>query len=228
MINIKDILETINMIREECLDIRTITMGISLYDCAADGVDTVCDRIYDKITKTAEKLVSTGVDIEKEYGIPIINKRVSVTPISMLGGKHSSDDYVKLAKTLDRAAETLGINFIGGFGALVHKGMTKADDTLLSVIPEALAETKTVTGCYCGDLLSWVMGKAPSDALWATIMSNVNIVAVSTLADPACIVLSEGVAPDDDTLVRAKEQGINILTTSLDTFDACVRIASAL
>ena len=118
MLNTNDILETINMIKQENLDIRTITMGISLYDCASDNVDTVCDRIYDKITTKAEKLVATGCDIEKELGIPIINKRVSVTPISLVGGKYSPEDYVKIAHTLDRAAHTVGINFIGGYSAL--------------------------------------------------------------------------------------------------------------
>ena len=117
MINLNDILETINMIKEENLDIRTVTMGISLLDCASDDINVLCDRIYDKLTTRAEKLVPGGEDIEKQYGIPIINKRVSVTPVSLIGGKHSSDDYIKIAQTLDRAANTLGINFIGGFGA---------------------------------------------------------------------------------------------------------------
>ena len=144
MINTNDILETINMIKDENLDIRTITMGISLYDCAGDDVNVVCDRIYDKITKTAERLVSTGCDIEKEYGIPIINKRVSVTPISMVGGRFDSDDYVKMAKALDRAANTLGINFIGGYGALVQKGFTNNARNLIMSIPEALATTERV------------------------------------------------------------------------------------
>ena len=132
------------MIKEENLDIRTITMGISLYDCAADGVDTVCDRIYDKITKRAEKLVSVVCDIEKEYGIPIINKRVSVTPISLVGGRYSPEDYVKIAATLDRAAHTLGINFIGGYSALVQKGFTDNARNLIISIPEALASTERV------------------------------------------------------------------------------------
>ena len=144
MINMKDILETINMIKEENLDIRTITMGISLYDCASDDVNVVCDRIYDKITKTAERLVSVGCDIEKQYGIPIINKRVSVTPISLVGGKYTSEDYIKIAKTLDRAADTLGINFIGGYGALVQKGFTDNARNLIESIPEALAQTQRV------------------------------------------------------------------------------------
>ncbi len=144
MINTNDILETINMIKDENLDIRTITMGISLYDCAGDDINVVCDRIYDKITSSAEHLVSTGEDIEKEYGIPIINKRVSVTPISMVGGRYTQDDYVRIAKTLDRAAHTLGINFIGGYGALVQKGFTNNARSLIMSIPEALSVTERV------------------------------------------------------------------------------------
>ena len=144
LISFDDVFETINMIKEENLDIRTITMGISLYDCAGDDIDTVCDRIYEKITSRARDLVKVGCDIEKEYGIPIINKRVSVTPISLVGGKYSKDDYVKIAKTLDRAAHTLGINFIGGFSALVQKGFTENARNLIAAIPEALASTERV------------------------------------------------------------------------------------
>ncbi len=144
MLNINDILETINMIREENLDIRTITMGISLIDCAGDDINAVCDRVYDKITTKAARLVSVGDDIEKQYGIPIVNRRVAVTPISLLGGRFSSEDYIKLAKTLDRAADTLGINFIGGYGALVQKGCTVGDEQLIESIPYALAETERV------------------------------------------------------------------------------------
>ncbi|MBO5966910.1 MAG: PFL family protein [Clostridia bacterium] len=144
MLNINDILETINMIREENLDIRTITMGISLIDCAGDDINAVCDRVYDKITTKADRLVSVGDDIEKQYGIPIVNRRVAVTPISILGGRFSSEDYIKLAKTLDRAADTLGINFIGGYGALVQKGCTVGEEQLIESIPYALAETERV------------------------------------------------------------------------------------
>ena len=144
MVNTKDIIETINMIREENLDIRTITMGISLYDCVSEDENVLCDKIYDKITKSAENLVSTGCAIEKKYGIPIVNKRVSVTPISLVGGAISPDGYIKVAKTLDRAAKALGINFIGGFSALVQKGMTNGAKNLISVIPEALAQTDFV------------------------------------------------------------------------------------
>lgn len=141
LLNMNDILETINMIRNENLDVRTITMGISLYDCVSDDVDRLCDKIYDKITTKAENLVKTGEDISKKYGVPIVNKRVSVTPVSLIGGACDSDGYVKIAKTLDRAAKTLGINFIGGFTALVQKGMSKDSAELIKAIPQALTET---------------------------------------------------------------------------------------
>ncbi|MBQ1245730.1 MAG: PFL family protein [Clostridia bacterium] len=144
MLDTRDILETIQMIREENLDIRTVTMGISLFDCVSDDGNRLCDNIYDKITRKAEHLVATGQDIEKKYGIPIVNKRVSVTPISLVAGNMSPDVFLKLAHTLQRAADTVGINFIGGYSALVHKGMTQGDRNLISVIPEALAETQMV------------------------------------------------------------------------------------
>lgn len=141
LLNMNDILETINMIRNENLDVRTITMGISLYDCVSEDVDRLCDKIYDKITTKAENLVKTGENISKKYGVPIVNKRVSVTPVSLIGGACDSDGYVKIAKTLDRAAKTLGINFIGGFTALVQKGMSKGSAELIKAIPQALTET---------------------------------------------------------------------------------------
>ena len=144
MFDTKDILETIQMIRQENLDIRTITMGISLFDCVSDDPDRLCDKIYDKITRQAEHLVETGCDIEKKYGIPIVNKRVSVTPISLVAGNMSPDGFLKVAHTLQRAADTVGVNFIGGYSALVHKGMTQGDRNLISVLPEALAETSLV------------------------------------------------------------------------------------
>ena len=144
MINTKDILETINMIREENLDIRTITMGISLFDCVSEDEGRLCEKIYDKITTSARDLVKVGGEIEKKYGIPIVNKRVSVRPISLVGGTLSPDGYIRVAKTLDRAAKELGINFIGGFSALVQKGMTRGAENMISIIPEALAETDFV------------------------------------------------------------------------------------
>ncbi|GER72821.1 PFL family protein [Weizmannia acidilactici] len=140
----KQILETIRMIEEEKLDIRTITMGISLLDCIdADG-EKARRNIYDKITTLAENLVQVGEDIESEYGIPIINKRISVTPISLIAGATDEKDYVAFAKTLDAAAKKVGVNFIGGFSALVQKGYHKGDKILIDSIPEALAETERV------------------------------------------------------------------------------------
>ena len=144
MINTKDILETINMIEEEHLDVRTITMGISLLDCAAGTPKETCDNIYKKITTYAKDLVKTGEDIEKEYGIPIIHKRISITPISLVGGLKTKDDYILAAKTLDKAAKQVGVNFLGGFSALVQKGMTNKDLEFLDSIPEALACTERV------------------------------------------------------------------------------------
>ena len=144
MINTKDILETIKMIEEEHLDIRTITMGISLRDLASDDVNVLADKIYDKVTRRAEKLVATGEQIERELGIPIINKRISVTPIAMIGAVTNANSYVPLAKALNRAASATGVNFVGGFSALVQKGFAKGDEILINSIPEALAETNLV------------------------------------------------------------------------------------
>lgn len=144
MINFQNIMETINMIEKEKLDIRTITMGISLLDCCdSDGAKSRM-KIYEKITRYAENLVKVGEDIETEYGIPIINKRVSVTPIALIAQACSDMNYSSFAEVLDKAADTVGINFIGGFSALVQKGYTKGDKILLDSIPEALAATKNV------------------------------------------------------------------------------------
>ncbi len=140
MINNSEIFETLNMINSEHLDVRTITMGISLLDCACDDYKKATVKVYDKITKYAENLVKTGCDIEKEFGIPIINKRISVTPISHVSA--SCGHYVDFAKALDKAAETTGVNFIGGYSALVAKGYTESDRLFVESIPEALAETK--------------------------------------------------------------------------------------
>ncbi len=148
MINSGEILQTIEMIDQQHLDIRTITMGISLRDCAHPDLKKCCDKMYDKITRCAEKLVKTGEDIEKEFGIPIINKRISVTPIAIAAESCETDDYVPFAKTLDAAAAEVGVNFIGGFSALVHKGFTMGDKRLIAAIPQALAET----GCVCSSV----------------------------------------------------------------------------
>lgn len=144
MINQNNILETIHMIDQQHLDIRTITMGISLLSCADPDPQNACRKIYDKITKSAEKLVQTGEDIENEFGIPIVNKRISVTPISLVAAASDTEDYVMFAETLDRAAKQTGVNFIGGYSALVQKGMTEADRRLIRSIPEALSETELV------------------------------------------------------------------------------------
>lgn len=143
-LGIKDILETIDMVDNQNLDVRTITMGISLMDCISDDIDSVCTRVYDKITTKAQNLVKTGEDIETEFGIPIVNKRISVTPISILANPFNSEQCVKIAKALDRAAETTGVNFLGGYSSLVQKGYTKGDRVLISSIPEALASTNKV------------------------------------------------------------------------------------
>ncbi len=142
VINENLILETINMIKLYNLDIRTVTMAISLRDCADSNVDVVCENIYNKITKYAKNLVAYADDLENEYSIPIINKRISVTPVALIGEACKNPDYVKIAQTLDNAAKAVGVNFIGGFSALVEKGCTKGDNLLIESIPEALAKTE--------------------------------------------------------------------------------------
>ena len=144
MLNTADILETINMIKEENLDIRTVTMGISLFDCVSDDIDRLEANIYNKITSRAKRLVSVCEELEATYGIPIINKRISVTPLSLIGGAIGSDGYVRLALMLERAANELGVNFIGGFGALVQKGFTLGARQLIEAIPEALSKTTKI------------------------------------------------------------------------------------
>ena len=144
MMNANEILETIRMIDRENLDIRTITMGISLLSCACDDMDLLCTRIYDHICHCAYDLVRVGKEIEERYGIPIVNKRVSVTPISLVAAGTKANDYVPIARAMDRAAKTLGIDFIGGFSALVHKGATASDEALIASIPEALSVTDFV------------------------------------------------------------------------------------
>ncbi len=146
MINIYEVNETNNMIEHENLDVRTITLGISLLDCIDSDLAAVNEKIYEKITSTAKDLVSTGQAIEKDFGIPIVNKRISVTPIALVGGAacRCPEDFVTIARTLDRAAREVGVNFIGGYSALVSKGMTRADELLIRSIPQALAETERV------------------------------------------------------------------------------------
>ena len=144
MLDKNDVLSTVQMIDRQHLDIRTITMGISLLSCADRDAKAACEKIYDKITRYAEGLVKTGEDIEREFGIPIVNKRISVTPIALVAAASETEDYVPFAVALDRAAKAVGVNFIGGFSALVQKGMTDADHRLIAAIPEALAVTDLV------------------------------------------------------------------------------------
>ena len=144
MLNHQNILETLDMIDHQHLDVRTITMGISLLDCCDSDPRAACRKIYDKITRKAEKLVSTGEAIEREFGIPIVNKRISVTPMALVAGASRTDDYVPFAVAMDEAAKTTGVNFIGGFSALVQKGGTHGDRKLIASIPEALAVTDFV------------------------------------------------------------------------------------
>ena len=146
MLNISEVIETNQMIHEMNLDVRTITMGISLLDCVGKNLSETKERIYQKITQSARDLVATGEEISAEYGVPIVNKRISVTPIALVGNSvaRSPEDFVELAKTLDEAAKTVGVNFIGGYSALVSKGMTEADENLIRSIPMALAVTERV------------------------------------------------------------------------------------
>ena len=144
MINTREIMETIRMIDEEHLDIRTITMGISLLDCIDENAERACTKIYDKITGYAKELVKTGEDISRQYGIPIINKRISVTPVALVAGASNADSYLCYAEALDRAAKETGVNFIGGFSALVHKGFAKGDRILIESVPEVLSRTERV------------------------------------------------------------------------------------
>ena len=149
MLRQNEIMQTLDMIDHQHLDIRTITMGISLRDCCGSDPQVTARKIYDKITRCAEKLVPTGEAIERELGIPIVNKRISVTPIALVAGASETEDYVPFAAALDRARAETGVNFIGGFSALVQKGMTPADEKLIRAIPEALAVLAT------GGLQAW-------------------------------------------------------------------------
>lgn len=146
MINISEVLETNNMIERENLDVRTITMGISLLDCADNSLSVTCEKIYNKITTLARDLVKTGEEISREFAIPIVNKRISITPIALVGATCCKipADYVVIAKTLDKAAKEVGVNFLGGYSAIVSKGMTKSDELLIRSIPQAMAETERI------------------------------------------------------------------------------------
>ncbi len=205
MINTGDILETIGMIQNEHLDIRTITMGISLLDCCSGDIDVSCTKIYDKTTRLAPKLVKTGEDTEKEYGIPIINKRISVTPIAMILAS-SGGDPVKYALTLEKASREVGVNFIGGYSALVQKGFAQGDEALIRSIPEALSRTEHI--CSSVNIGSTKTG-INMDAV--KLMGNVIKNAAYATEDRDCTGAAKLVvfcnAPDDNPFMAGASHG---------------------
>ncbi|WP_276935561.1 PFL family protein [Dielma fastidiosa] len=206
MLNANDILQTIKMIDEEDLDIRTITMGISLLDCADADIDKSCEKIYNKITRLAKDLVKTGNDIEKEYGIPVINKRISVTPIAMLAAV-SGGDPIKYALTLERCAQSVGVNFIGGFSALVQKGFSAGDLEVMNAIPQALAQTDHV--CASVNIGSTKAG-INMDAV--KIMGEKVVEAAKLTQDRNCIGAAKLVifcnAPEDNPFMAGAFHGV--------------------
>ena len=207
MFNAGDILETIRMIQDECLDIRTTTMGISLLDCIDPDINKACDKVYDKITRKAEKLVETGEKIEKEYGIPIINKRIAVTPIAMLAAACPKDSPVKFAKALQRAAETCGVNFVGGYSALVHKGFSAGDLELIRSIPEALdVTTRLCSSVNVGSTRSGIN----MDAVRS--MGDIVLESAKLTADRQCVGPSKLVifcnAPEDNPFMAGAFHGV--------------------
>lgn len=206
MIDIKDIMETVNMIDHDNLDIRTVTMGISLLDCIDANAKTACDKIYEKITRKAGNLVKTGCDIEREYGIPIINKRISVTPIAMIAAASKADPVI-FAKTLQRAADATGVNFIGGYSALVHKGFSAGDLELIRSIPEALSVTNNI--CSSVNIGSTKAG-INMDAV--KLMGQIIRQTAEATADRDCIGCAKLVvfcnAPEDNPFMAGAFHGI--------------------
>ena len=205
MLNFNDILETITMIQDEHLDIRTITMGISLLDCADSDIDRSCRKVYEKVTTRAKDLVAVGESIEKKYGIPIVNKRISVTPIAMLVAA-SGGDPVKYAHALDKAAKAVGVNFIGGYSALVQKGFSAGDRELIQSIPRALSETEFV--CSSVNIGSTKAG-INMDAV--KMMGNVVKEAANLTRDNQCIGAAKLVvfcnAPEDNPFMAGAFHG---------------------
>ncbi len=210
MININEVIETNQMIEKENLDVRTVTLGISLLDCISDNIETLCSKVYDKITRTAENLVSVCREIEREYAIPIVNKRISVTPAALVGASacRSTEDWISLAKTLDRAADTVGVNFLGGFSALPAKGMTNAERQLILSIPKALACTEHV--CASVNLASTKTG-INMDAV--SLMGQVIRDTAAQTADRDSIGCAKLVvfcnAPDDNPFMAGAFHGVS-------------------
>ena len=207
MLNVYDILETIRMIQDECLDIRTITMGISLLDCIDPDIDRACEKVYEKITTRAKNLVSVGQQIETEYGIPIINKRISVTPIAMLCGACKGGDPVKFAKALQRAADACGVNFIGGYSALVQQGFSAGDLELIHSIPEALDVTTNL--CSSVNIGS---SKAGINMDAVALMGGIIRQSAELTADRQCVGPSKLVvlcnAPEDNPFMAGAFHGV--------------------
>ena len=207
MLNVYDILETIRMIQDECLDIRTITMGISLLDCIDPDIDRACEKVYEKITTRAKNLVSVGQQIETEYGIPIINKRISVTPIAMLCGACKGGDPVKFAKALQKAADACGVNFIGGYSALVQKGFSAGDLELIRSIPEALDVTTNL--CSSVNVGS---SKAGINMDAVALMGGIIRQSAELTADRQCVGPSKLVvlcnAPEDNPFMAGAFHGV--------------------
>ena len=215
MLETKDILETINMIDNENLDVRTITMGISLLDCIDDDIDKACTKVYDKICRSAKDLVKTGEDIQREYGIPIINKRISVTPIAMVAAPCQSKKVVKFAHALDKAAKELGVNFIGGYSALVQKGFASGDYALIESIPEALATTDFV--CSSVNIGSTKAG-INMDAV--KMMGKTVVQTAQATADRDCIGAAKLVvfcnAPEDNPFMAGAFHGVGEADTVIN------------
>ncbi len=203
MLNTFDILETIRMIQDECLDIRTITMGISLLDCIDPDIDKACEKVYQKITSKAANLVKVGEQIEKEYGIPIVNKRISVTPIAMLAAACPEESPVKFALTLQKAADACGVNFLGGYSALVHKGFSAGDLALIRSIPEALSLTNNVcSSVNIGSTRSGINMDAVA-LMGKTILESAKITADRQCIGPAKLVVFCNAVEDNPFMAGA-------------------------
>lgn len=217
MITPSEVLETNHMVEQENLDVRTITMGISLLDCADTNLKTCCNKIYNKITTCAKDLVSTGEEISREIGIPIVHKRISVTPIALVGASccHTTADYVQIALTLDRAAAAVGVNFLGGFSALVSKGMTPGDELLIRSIPEALASTNLI--CSSVNVGSTKNG-INMDAV--RLMGDIIKDTAEATRDKACIGPAKLVvfcnAPDDNPFMAGAFHGVSEADTIIN------------
>lgn len=238
MITPSEVLETNHMVEQENLDVRTITMGISLLDCTDTNLKTCCNKIYNKITTCAKDLVTTGEEISCEIGIPIVHKRISVTPAALIGASccHTTDDYVQIAQTLNRAAAAVGVNFLGGFSALVSKGMTPSDELLIRSIPEALASTDLVcSSVNVGSTKNGINMNA------VRLMGDIIKATAEATRDKACIGPAKLVvfcnAPDDnpfmagafhgvseaDTIINVGVSGPGVVKYALEEMDRNVR-----